>query len=75
MYKIPLQKQGYLSAQDVEQLFPSLEELIHFHSGFCSQLKERVGPVSEGIVDTIADPLLQMVSLSYTKHTPQYNIE
>ncbi len=62
MYKIPLQKQGILPARDIEQLFPSLEELIHFHSGFCSQLKERVAPLKDGIVTSIADLLLQRVS-------------
>ena len=62
MYKIPLQKQGILPAHNVEQLFPSLEELIHFHSGFCSQLKERVGPLHDSIVKNIADVLLQRVS-------------
>ena len=32
MYKDPLVKQGILSVKEAEQLFPSLEELILFHS-------------------------------------------
>ena len=62
MYKIPLQKRNILSAQQAEQLFPSLEELILFHSGLCADLKERVGPVQNEICKNIADVLLQRVS-------------
>ncbi len=61
MYKVPLQKQGILPPRDIEQLFPSLEELILFHSGFCTQMKERVGPANDGIVTSLADVLLQRV--------------
>ena len=31
MYKLPLQRQSVLTPQQLEQLFPSLEELILFH--------------------------------------------
>ena len=62
MYKIPLQKQNILSPHQAEQLFPSLEELILFHSGLCADLKERVGPVQNEICKNIADVLLQRVS-------------
>ncbi len=64
MYKIPLQRQNILSAHQVEQLFPSLEELILFHSGLCADLKERVGstPNQDSIVvNNIADVLLHRV--------------
>ena len=63
MYKIPLQKQNILTGHQVEQLFPSLEELILFHSGLCADLKERVGSSSQDspIVKNIADVLLQRV--------------
>ena len=62
MYKIRLQKQNILSAQQAEQLFPSLEELILFHNGLCADLKERVNPVQNEICKNIADVLLQRVS-------------
>ncbi len=65
MYKDPLQKRNpnpILSAQQAEQLFPSLEELILFHSTLCTDLKERVGPVQNEICRNIADVLLQRVS-------------
>lgn len=65
MYKIPLQKQAILASNDVEQLFPSLEELIHFHSDFCSQLKERVALAGD-TVKSIADLLLHRVSHTRT---------
>lgn len=65
MYKIPLQKQNILSAHQAEQLFPSLEELILFHSGLCADLKERVGSSNQDthIVKNIADVLLHRVSV------------
>ena len=63
MYKDPLQKRNILSAQQAEQLFPSLEELILFHSTLCTDLKERVGPVQNEICKNIADVLLQRVSI------------
>ena len=63
MYKDPLQKQNILSAQQAEQLFPSLEELIIFHSTLRTNLKERVGPVQNEICKNIADILLQRVSI------------
>ena len=66
LYKIPLQRQGLLTAHRAEQLFPSLEELILFHSGLCADLKERVGPLHDGIVKNIADVLLQRVCVMYS---------
>ena len=65
MYKDPLQKQNILSAQQAEQLFPSLEELILFHSALCNDLKETVGPVQNEICKNIADVLLKRVSITY----------
>lgn len=63
MYKIPLQKQNILTAHQVEQLFPSLEELILFHSGLCADLRERVGYSNQdsSVVKSIADVLLNRV--------------
>lgn len=63
MYKIPLQKQNILTAHQAEQLFPSLEELILFHSALCADLKERVGTSNQDtpIVRNIADVLLNRV--------------
>ena len=63
MYKIPLQKQNILTGHQAEQLFPSLEELILFHSGLCADLKERVGSSNQDtpIVKNIADVLLNRV--------------
>ena len=58
MYKDPLPKRNILLAQQAEQLFPSLEELILFHSTLCTDLKERVGPVQNEICKNIADVLL-----------------
>ena len=63
MYKIPLLKQNILTGHQAEQLFPSLEELILFHSGLCTDLKERVGSSNQDtpIVRNIADVLLHRV--------------
>ena len=61
MYKIPLHKQGILTPHQAEQLFPSLEELILFHSGLCADLKERIGPVQNDVCKNIADVLLKRV--------------
>ena len=63
LYKDPLQKRNILSAQQAEQLFPSLEELILFHSTLCTDLKERVGPVQNEICKNIANVLLQRLSI------------
>ena len=63
MYKDPLQKRNILSAQQAEQLFPSLEELILFHNTLCTDLKERVGPVQNETCKNIADVLLQRLSI------------
>jgi len=59
MYKSPLVKQNILSAKEAEQLFPSLEELIFFHSALSADLKERVSSSPNTVVKSIADVLLQ----------------
>ena len=58
MYKIPLQRQSVLTPQQLEQLFPSLEELILFHGGLCADLKERISMFPDGVVKSVADVLL-----------------
>ena len=64
MYKIMLQRQNILTGQQVEQLFPSLEELIMFHIDLCADLKARVGCSNQDtlVVKNIADVLLNRVS-------------
>lgn len=59
IYKTPLSRQNILPHQQIEQLFPSLEELVTMHYGLCSDMRERQGSYSDGVVTNMADILLK----------------
>ncbi|CAI8027711.1 Rho guanine nucleotide exchange factor 12 [Geodia barretti] len=58
VYKVPMTRECVLPAEQVDQLFSSLEELIQFHDGLCAELVEYTANTTNGVVKTIADVLL-----------------
>jgi hypothetical protein len=58
VYKVPMTRECVLPAEQVDQLFSSLEELIQFHGGLCTELVEHTANTTNGVVKAIADVLL-----------------
>jgi hypothetical protein len=59
IYKNPLFLQGILTLQQVEMLFPSLDELVSIHGSFCNEMVERQAKYPDGVIINISDVLLQ----------------
>ena len=62
IYKRALNRQKILHPEEVDQLFPSLEDLVSLHCGLLTNLKNRVALSKDELVTHVSDILLQAVS-------------